>query len=49
MNLIPLLAAMAVGRYREPGLKVFGNDYPTMYVPSYVPSPSLLATHEWLV
>jgi hypothetical protein len=21
---------MAVGRYTEPGLKVFGNDYPTM-------------------
>lgn len=28
-NLLPLLAQMAVGKYREPGLKVFGNDYPT--------------------
>lgn len=28
-NLLPLLAQMAVGRYREGGLKVFGNDYPT--------------------
>mgnify|MGYP002758980118 FL=1 len=29
-NLLPLLAQMAVGKYREPGLKVFGNDYPTV-------------------
>ncbi|WFD19969.1 hypothetical protein MCAP1_002213 [Malassezia caprae] len=28
-NLLPLLAQMAVGKYREPKLKVFGNDYPT--------------------
>ncbi|WFD23604.1 hypothetical protein MEQU1_002298 [Malassezia equina] len=28
-NLLPLLVQMAVGKYREPGLKVFGNDYPT--------------------
>ncbi|WFD42440.1 hypothetical protein MPSI1_001085 [Malassezia psittaci] len=28
-NLLPLLAHMAVGKYRDPGLKVFGNDYPT--------------------
>ncbi|PWN54456.1 UDP-glucose 4-epimerase [Violaceomyces palustris] len=28
-NLLPLLAQMAVGKYREGGLKVFGNDYPT--------------------
>lgn len=28
-NLVPLLAQMAVGKYAEPGLKVFGNDYPT--------------------
>ena len=28
-NLLPLLAQMAVGKYREPGLQVFGNDYPT--------------------
>ncbi|CED82222.1 udp-glucose 4-epimerase [Phaffia rhodozyma] len=30
LNLIPLLAAMAVGRYVEGGLKVFGDDYPTV-------------------
>lgn len=28
-NLLPLLAQMAVGNYREGGLKIFGNDYPT--------------------
>ncbi|PWN23705.1 UDP-glucose 4-epimerase [Microstroma glucosiphilum] len=28
-NLLPLLSQMAVGKYREPGLKVFGNNYPT--------------------
>lgn len=28
-NLLPLLAQMAVGKYRDPGLQVFGNDYPT--------------------
>ncbi|KAG5641181.1 hypothetical protein DXG03_005843 [Asterophora parasitica] len=28
-NLLPLLAHMAVGRIKEPTLKVFGNDYPT--------------------
>ena len=28
-NLLPLLAQMAVGKYAEPGLKIFGNDYPT--------------------
>ncbi|EPQ30388.1 uncharacterized protein PFL1_01914 [Pseudozyma flocculosa PF-1] len=28
-NLLPLLSQMAVGKYREGGLKVFGNDYPT--------------------
>lgn len=28
-NLLPLLAQMAIGKYREPGLQVFGNDYPT--------------------
>jgi len=29
LNLLPLLSAMAVGKYTEQGLKVFGNDYPT--------------------
>ncbi|KAJ9118024.1 hypothetical protein QFC24_006296 [Naganishia onofrii] len=28
-NLLPLLAAIAVGRYSQDGLKVFGDDYPT--------------------
>ncbi|PWO00417.1 UDP-glucose 4-epimerase [Tilletiopsis washingtonensis] len=28
-NLLPLLAQMAVGKYRDPGLRVFGDDYPT--------------------
>lgn len=28
-NLVPLLAQMAVGKHAEPGLKVFGSDYPT--------------------
>lgn len=28
-NLLPLLAHMAVGKYKEDGLKVFGSDYPT--------------------
>ncbi|KAF9511032.1 hypothetical protein BS47DRAFT_1347190 [Hydnum rufescens UP504] len=28
-NLLPLLAQMAVGRVRDPVLKIFGNDYPT--------------------
>ncbi|CEH13837.1 udp-glucose 4-epimerase [Ceraceosorus bombacis] len=28
-NLLPLLSQMAVGKYRDPGLKIFGNDYPT--------------------
>lgn len=28
-NLLPLLAQMAVGRVKDPVLKVFGNDYPT--------------------
>ncbi|CAD6940640.1 unnamed protein product, partial [Tilletia controversa] len=28
-NLLPLLAQMAVGKHREGGLKIFGNDYPT--------------------
>jgi len=31
-NLLPLLAQMAVGRVKDPVLKVFGNDYPTPYV-----------------
>jgi hypothetical protein len=30
-NLLPLLAAIAVGRYSQDGLKVFGDDYPTQY------------------
>lgn len=30
-NLMPLLAHIAVGRVKD-GLKVFGNDYPTLYV-----------------
>ncbi|KAJ3926982.1 MAG: UDP-glucose 4-epimerase [Lentinula lateritia] len=29
-NLLPLLAHMAVGRVKDPVLKVFGNDYPTV-------------------
>ncbi|KAJ3718525.1 hypothetical protein C8R42DRAFT_711441 [Lentinula raphanica] len=29
-NLLPLLAHMAVGRVKDPVLKVFGNDYPTI-------------------
>lgn len=33
-NLLPLLAHMAIGRIRDPLLKVFGNDYPTRYVSS---------------
>ncbi|PWN30471.1 UDP-glucose 4-epimerase [Jaminaea rosea] len=28
-NLLPLLSQMAVGKYRDPGLRVNGNDYPT--------------------
>ncbi|PCH34309.1 UDP-glucose 4-epimerase [Wolfiporia cocos MD-104 SS10] len=28
-NLLPLLAQMAIGRVKDPLLKVFGNDYPT--------------------
>ena len=28
-NLLPLLAHMAVGRIKDPTLRVFGNDYPT--------------------
>ncbi|KAI0040660.1 UDP-glucose 4-epimerase [Auriscalpium vulgare] len=28
-NLLPILAQMAVGRLKDPELKVFGNDYPT--------------------
>jgi len=32
-NLLPLLAHMAIGRVKESTLKVFGNDYPTPYVP----------------
>jgi UDP-glucose 4-epimerase len=28
-NLLPLLAQMAVGKFAEEGLKIFGNDYPT--------------------
>ncbi len=28
-NLLPLLAQMAVGKHRQGGLKIFGNDYPT--------------------
>jgi UDP-glucose 4-epimerase len=28
-NLVPLLAQMAVGKFAQDGLKVFGNDYPT--------------------
>jgi UDP-glucose 4-epimerase len=31
-NLLPLLAQMAGGRLKDPNLKVFGNDYPTMCV-----------------
>ena len=31
-NLLPLLAQMAGGRVKDSTLKVFGNDYPTMYV-----------------
>lgn len=30
-NLLPLLGQMAVGRVKDPVLKVFGNDYPTQY------------------
>ncbi|GAA5921276.1 hypothetical protein JCM1841_002580 [Sporobolomyces salmonicolor] len=29
-NLLPLLAQMAVGKFAKEGLKVFGNDYPTI-------------------
>jgi aldose 1-epimerase len=29
-NLLPLLAQMAGGRVKDPTLKVFGNDYPTV-------------------
>lgn len=28
-NLLPLLAQMAVGKFAEEGLSIFGNDYPT--------------------
>ena len=28
-NLLPLLSQMAIGRVKDPVLKVFGNDYPT--------------------
>ena len=28
-NLLPLLAHMAIGRVKDPKLRVFGNDYPT--------------------
>jgi UDP-glucose 4-epimerase len=28
-NLLPLLAHMAVGRVKDPKLRIFGNDYPT--------------------
>jgi UDP-glucose 4-epimerase len=28
-NLLPLLAQMAVGKFAEDGLKIFGDDYPT--------------------
>jgi hypothetical protein len=34
-NLLPLLAHMAVGRVKDPELKVFGNNYPTPYVAIY--------------
>ena len=37
-NLFPLLAAIAVGRQPN-DLKVFGNDYPTPYVPYPLSSP----------
>jgi len=30
-NLLPLLAHMAIGRVKDSTLKVFGNDYPTLY------------------
>jgi hypothetical protein len=33
-NLLPLLAHMGVGRVDASTLQVFGNDYPTPYVPS---------------
>ena len=36
-NLLPLLAQMAVGRIKESTLQVFGNDYPTPYVPLFCP------------
>jgi UDP-glucose 4-epimerase len=29
-NLLPLLAQIAGGRLKDPTLKVFGNDYPTV-------------------
>lgn len=32
-NLLPLLSQMAIGRVKDAELKVFGNDYPTQYVP----------------
>jgi hypothetical protein len=32
-NLLPLLAQMAVGRIKEATLQIFGDDYPTPYVP----------------
>ncbi|KAG5635911.1 hypothetical protein H0H81_009673 [Sphagnurus paluster] len=32
-NLLPLLAHIAVGRVKDPVLKVFGNDYPTPCAP----------------
>lgn len=31
-NLLPLLAQMAVGRVKDPVLKVFGNNYPTPWI-----------------
>jgi UDP-glucose 4-epimerase len=36
-NLLPLLAHMAVGRIKESTLQIFGNDYPTPYVPFFAP------------
>jgi hypothetical protein len=34
-NLLPLLAQMAVGRIKETTLQIFGDDYPTPYVPLF--------------
>jgi len=43
-NLLPLLAQMAGGRVKDPTLKVFGNDYPTVCVPVHVVSSLFVLT-----